>query len=1007
MKLVTDRCCGLAADGPYLPGNRSGRLKRFIDEHCLESSMLPRRISLLNPFVSILFPAVFFLLSPGAGRCAVDYVYLLPLSHLDIGFTAAPREVAESYKVIIDEALEYTETDPDFKYTIETLWQLEHWLRRSTRSEIDRLRTAITAGRIGLTASYHTPHTADWSTEETNRFLYAAKYITEYLGLPFPRSAVLDDVPGFSWALPGRLSECGVDRLMTGTNTSLGGAIDIPVKDTAFLWAGADSAAVLNWLSRHSYAEGYFHYGFLTWKTLTDSLPERVAEFEEAGYPYDAIAVMYGFDNAHTGLGGVNLARRWNDTYGHPEIICGTVDDFFDHMESEYGRDFENYRGDWCGTWDGNSISVPKTLGYIRTAQRILPGAELFGTIADLLGLEGSHVDVTCISGQERILPGGAGFPGQERILPGGAGFPGQERILPGGADWGSRAGPVAEAWRNIVLFNEHSGGGGAWPGLLTEEQVEEQNSTWTTCALRALDLSRAAGDAAIRSIAGGLDVSDPFILVCNGGPVERSGPVRVEVPGAEDGIVEFAAIDVPAYGYRVYPVVALDDPSAVSERPELCRSAGCAYSADPLSPPAGASNLAGILSAAEPAPPLRGNLIESDCFRIEADPVTGVIVSILDKRYGRELVNPGGEFDFGALITATNRQTVFGLYNKVARTLSSIIVHHPAEDIHRMRIELLDTPLAWLELCLIDGVESIFLTECFDTDRVPYTPYEKHSRTYGLTFPFAGEEATLRYGGPAGVVSPGEDLLPGAFGANFCANDWVDLSINGGSYGITWTSVQNLVHEFGSMEWLGDYEPEAPNLTVRAFRHIDEVMFKGGGIGSVDPEPGLSPLIVQQQVFSPYDGDFDAARAASCGLAASMPLAGVYIEAEGAGILPATEASLLTLESSPEGGVYIAACKLPFDGDGIIIRIKESAGIERRVELFSDFFGLSNPRRVDPVERPLSGADDGGGSGSLYASVSHSGMLNPPEGRIILDVEPFEFISIRCDISPPGSDEH
>ena len=855
--------------------------------------------------------------SPVMGE--IDYVYLIPLSHLDIGFTATPREVAEEYKEIIDEAIDYAESDSDFKYTVETLWQLEQWLLRSTGQEIDRFRSLVLQGKIGLSATYHTPHTATMAVEEVNRFLYPALYITEFLDVPFPRSAVLDDVPGYSWAVPGPLTKCGTNRLMTGVNTSLGGQVDIPVSDTAFHWEGADSSGILTWISRSGYAEGFWHYGFLTWHMLCDSLPDRLAEFEEGGYPYDAIAVMYGFDNAHTGLGAVNLARRWNDTYGAPRIVCGTVDDFFDHMVNTYGDNFTTYRGDWSGTWDSNSICTPISLGYVRNAQAILPGAEAFETIASVLDLSSG----------------------------------------------GARS-DVEEGWRHVILFDEHSGGGGSWPGLLTPEQVRLQNVTWVQCAKRALQHARDAGKRAVRDLSESISREGPFVAVFNGHSIPRSGPVRTRVPDPDlpgrwvlrdevagncitvesDGVLEFVAREVPSFGYRVYPL-AFEGGETSTNLPFPTAS--------------------------------DGNVIESDFFRIEADTSTGYICSLIDKRYGRELVKAGGDFDFGALISATNLQSVYGIYNKVPGTLDRIEITEPAADMHRMRICFGDTPMEWIEYTLIDGIEMIFLAERFDKGRIPFVPYEAHSRLYGMTFPFSGRLASISYGGPAGALSPGEELLPGAFGANFCINDWIDLSIDE-SYGITWSSRENLVHEFASMQWLGSYEPESPDLTVRVCRHADEAMFKGDVIGEFEDEPGMGQAIRQYQAFSPYDGPYDPVRATSSGAAFRQPLHGIYVDGSSGGLLPAESASLLTLSDSQPGGVFLSTFKHALCGDGIILRIKELAGLSHHVEVWSDFFSLENPVPVDPVERD-------------------AGEKSMGKSRLTFHVKPYECISLRCDI--------
>ena len=61
----------------------------------------------------------------------VRTIHAVLLSHLDIGFTAAPDSVAAAEKDSIDAAARLTRENGDFLWTIETVWQLEEWLRRT------------------------------------------------------------------------------------------------------------------------------------------------------------------------------------------------------------------------------------------------------------------------------------------------------------------------------------------------------------------------------------------------------------------------------------------------------------------------------------------------------------------------------------------------------------------------------------------------------------------------------------------------------------------------------------------------------------------------------------------------------------------------------------------------------------------------------------------------------------------------------------------------------------
>ena len=64
----------------------------------------------------------------------IKRILVLCHSHLDIGFTRPPDEVARDYKDNIDGAIRLTRENPDFHWTIESTWMLEEWLRRTEES---------------------------------------------------------------------------------------------------------------------------------------------------------------------------------------------------------------------------------------------------------------------------------------------------------------------------------------------------------------------------------------------------------------------------------------------------------------------------------------------------------------------------------------------------------------------------------------------------------------------------------------------------------------------------------------------------------------------------------------------------------------------------------------------------------------------------------------------------------------------------------------------------------
>ena len=89
----------------------------------------------------------------------IKRIFVLCHSHLDIGFTRPPDEVARDYKDNIDAAIRLTRENQDFRWTIESAWMLEEWLRRTDDDAlIAELGRMLSDGRLGLGPTFATMH---------------------------------------------------------------------------------------------------------------------------------------------------------------------------------------------------------------------------------------------------------------------------------------------------------------------------------------------------------------------------------------------------------------------------------------------------------------------------------------------------------------------------------------------------------------------------------------------------------------------------------------------------------------------------------------------------------------------------------------------------------------------------------------------------------------------------------------------------------------------------------
>ncbi|MGI8469550.1 MAG: hypothetical protein ACR2N3_13970, partial [Pyrinomonadaceae bacterium] len=111
----------------------------------------------------------------------IKTVYIAPTSHYDFGFVEPPDEVRERAARHIDAVIRAAESDPNFRWTIESVWQVDEWLKRQKKptsvlpkdsEKIARLIKLIKSGQVALSTSWGSMHTDFMGAEELNRLCY-------------------------------------------------------------------------------------------------------------------------------------------------------------------------------------------------------------------------------------------------------------------------------------------------------------------------------------------------------------------------------------------------------------------------------------------------------------------------------------------------------------------------------------------------------------------------------------------------------------------------------------------------------------------------------------------------------------------------------------------------------------------------------------------------------------------------------------------------------------------
>ncbi len=842
---------------------------------------------------------------------SIHTIYLIQEAHLDIGFTAPQDAVAASEKTTIDTALNLADANADYIWNVENLWQLEQWMIRSTPTQIQHLVDVAHRGQINLCAGYANQHSDAMSPEETARFFTYADSLRRAWSLPLT-TCVQDDVPGFTWGYPTAMAQSGVKYLLTGCNTGLAGGTTLPRRDYPFYWVGPEGDSVLTWPTMHNYLEATFFYGLYNTTAAFDSLTKRLAEWQADGYPYDAILVFAATgDNGSASISQTQVARDWNAAYDNPKIVVATPEQFFQHLHDTYGDAHPVYRGDWGGFWDSGALNTPHSLLAARHAHDASREAHSLASVADVLGA--------------------ASYPAStDRYV--------REQML---------------------LFDEHSGGGAPWPNYFTPGQAKRTSTIAMSYGFGADSASAKMRDDAIAQLSAQVAATSASVLVWNTLSWPRTGAVRLalsdwatvqlydpahdEYPVLEriagTGEVAFVARDVPAMGYAVYQRVS-----------------------GPAGPVATTS---------------AGTTIENDALRVTVDATNGVITSFYDKLAQRELVEAARPYAFNGLIRASNQQATFALWNEMALGAATITVTDAAPE-HTLTITRAGSMMPSTILTLFDGVPSLRITDTIDRSAMRTATYDLGFDFYDIPLPLAlgSYTAYVDWQGRPGV--PVSDNLPGVQIPYFITHHGGEM--NEGAYGVRWASPDIMLWEWNQVNNFGQtFAPGTARLLGRLLKKEDEAKYKGGSIGALEVEPGQSPQVTFSFALAPHASGFDAGASSRFGWETATPLRAVALEAPQGGALPGVASRLLS-STSPD--VQLSVLRPSDVTPGFFIaRLANTTNAPATTTLAGDALMVTSAERTNFVE-------------SATTPLTVSG------GAVSVTLAPYEIASVRVGLA-------
>jgi hypothetical protein len=299
-------------------------------------------------------------------------VYLLPHSHVDIGYTKVQTEVEADQVRFLDMAIDEVSRTADypeesrFKWNSEVMWAVDGFFRTATPERKEALLTAVRAGSIGLDALYGNELTGLCRPEELARLTTYASRVRDEYQVPVD-TAMISDVPGYTWGLMTVFAQSGVRYFSVGPNRSdrIGTVLKL-WGDRPFYWVSpSGQEKVLCWIAAQGYS--WFHG---KGGTVGDKVLTYLNDLEENKYSYDMVQLRYniGGDNGPPDLTISDSIRDWNTKYTYPKIRISLVRDCFQDFEAAYGADLPTFAGDLTPYWEDGAASSARETALNRAA---------------------------------------------------------------------------------------------------------------------------------------------------------------------------------------------------------------------------------------------------------------------------------------------------------------------------------------------------------------------------------------------------------------------------------------------------------------------------------------------------------------------------------------------------------------------------------------------------------------------------------------------------------------
>ena len=818
-------------------------------------------------------------------------LFIVPHTHLDVGYTDYQAKVAEAQSSALDEAIQLILDHPEFRFSPDGFWCVRQFLAGRSEEEQQRLFQMVERKKIFVPSVEASLLTGFPGLETLLRSLYPGFQFNHDHG-GNGDYADITDVPSYSWSYASVLAAAGLKYFAAGSDNYrapvlLQGHLH---EKSPFWWKGPDGGRILMWYSRH-------YHQILTLFGIPpqmaggrDSLPRFFQIYSHPEYKSDAV-VVYGTQVENTDLfpQQATLAEEWNKIYAYPHLSYSGFSGALRYIASQLGDSIPVVRGDGGPYWEDGIISTARSTALERDTEQRALAAEKFSTLSGLVN--------------PRLQP-------EDEAL---------QRL-----------------WHNMVLYDEHT-----WGASVSESNPASQQTIgqWSVKEGFAAQARKDVDYVLRRGLAALADyIYDPqgTLLVFNPLSWQRSGLVEMDLDKGLELVDQVTRRTVPyevlstGPAYRRIRFLAQNVPSVGYKAYALRES-----KAEPVAPQASLERT-----------------LDNQYYRVTLDPDSGAVKSIYDKELNQELVNASSPYGFDQYLYVTGAdQTPNRLIQySPAFPVPELTVHNSSEGrllsvtkqpfgtVACLGSSAVNTPRIETEVILFNGQKKIEFV-----NRVRKTEVFTKEGVY-FAFPLAMDHPRFRYEIQNGIVDPSHDQLPGAGKEWFSVQHWVAAEQGGVTAALVpvdapLVALGDIVRGTWPLEF-GERPGTIFSYVMDNYWDTNYAAGQGGDFtfryvltSGNDLEPGYLSRLGREEM-SPLEID----RITSQDKAINSPRP-----------LDAFQASFLQVK---DPDAVLVTWKKAEDSQGTILRFVEVAGKESEIEVQTPLFQVKSAWLNDALER-------------------------------------------------------